>query len=141
MCTSHSSEERHVARARAMLAKAGADESRLRCGGHSALSDAVNSAGIRADYEPTGICNNGSGKHAGMLAGARAIGKDLADGYHLPEHPMQGGWTQGKAVQVPSPETFECHGSYYGACFPGLQGPAEWKLSSKQKSVEDYLNK
>lgn len=88
MCSSHSSEDRHIARARSMLAKAGAEESHLRCGGDVALSDAVNRAWIKADYVPGGVCNNCSGKHAGMIAGARALGADPAD-YHLPEHPIQ----------------------------------------------------
>ncbi|RYP81345.1 hypothetical protein DL770_005936 [Monosporascus sp. CRB-9-2] len=54
-CASQSSQERHVARARAMLAKTGADESRLGCRGHPALSGIVNRAWIRTEYEPTGI--------------------------------------------------------------------------------------
>ena len=41
MCGSHSSEERHIERARAMLAKAHATEADLRCGGHPPISDAV----------------------------------------------------------------------------------------------------
>ncbi|GME37836.1 l-asparaginase ii [Neofusicoccum parvum] len=88
MCASHSSEDRHVARARAMLAKARAAEHDLRCGGHPAISDAVNRAWIKRDFAPTAVCNNCSGKHAGMLAGARALGAPK-EGYHLPDHPIQ----------------------------------------------------
>lgn len=88
MCASHNSERRHIVRARSMLAKAGAEDGDLRCGGHPALSETVNREWIKADYTPTGICNNCSGKHAGMLAGARAIGAGMAD-YHLPDHPTQ----------------------------------------------------
>ena len=88
MCASHSSEERHIARTRAMLAKVDAHESDLRCGGHAPLSDAVYRSWIKRDYTPTGVCSNCSGKHVGMLGGARAIGAAIAD-YHLPEHPMQ----------------------------------------------------
>lgn len=88
MCASHSSEERHIARTRAMLAKVDAQESDLRCGGHAPLSDAVYRSWIKRDYTPTGVCSNCSGKHVGMLAGARAIGAAIAD-YHLPDHPMQ----------------------------------------------------
>lgn len=88
MCASHSSEDLHLNRARRMLAKAGAEESDLRCGGHASISEAVNRAWIKADFVPTGICNNCSGKHAGMLAGARALGAGYAN-YHLPDHPMQ----------------------------------------------------
>ncbi|AOK37897.1 MULTISPECIES: asparaginase [Burkholderia] len=88
MCASHSSEDRHIARTRAMLEKVAAHEADLRCGGHPPLSDAVYRSWIKRDYTPTGVCSNCSGKHVGMLAGAQAIGAAIAD-YHLPDHPMQ----------------------------------------------------
>ncbi|PWY88890.1 L-asparaginase II [Aspergillus sclerotioniger CBS 115572] len=88
MCASHSSEDHHIARARGMLAKALLDEGDLRCGGHPAISEAVNRTWIKHDFIPTGICNNCSGKHAGMLAGAKAIGAPTAD-YHQADHPFQ----------------------------------------------------
>jgi L-asparaginase II len=88
MCASHSSEPRHIERTRSMLAKAQASEADLRCGGHPPLSDAVYVEWIRRGFTPTGVCSNCSGKHAGMLAGARSIGAALA-GYELPEHPLQ----------------------------------------------------
>ncbi|OWV74545.1 asparaginase [Rhizobium sp. R339] len=89
MCASHSSEERHIARTRTMLAKIKAEEADLRCGGHPSLSETVNRSWIKQDFVPTGVCSNCSGKHVGMLAGARAIGAGI-EGYHLPDHPMQG---------------------------------------------------
>ncbi|MFT4069320.1 asparaginase [Paraburkholderia sp.] len=88
MCASHSSEPRHIERTRGMLAKAEASEADLRCGGHPPLSDAVHVDWIRRGFTPGGVCSNCSGKHAGMLAGAHAIGAALA-GYELPEHPLQ----------------------------------------------------
>ncbi|KAJ5693157.1 hypothetical protein N7462_002580 [Penicillium macrosclerotiorum] len=88
MCASHSSEDRHIARARSMLRKVDAQETDLRCGGHTPLSDTVNRAWIKGGFAPTAICNNCSGKHAGMLAGAKALGSDVKD-YHLSSHPMQ----------------------------------------------------
>lgn len=88
MCASHSSEDRHIARTRSMLAKVHAQESDLRCGGHPPISDAVYQSWIKRDYTPTAICSNCSGKHVGMLAGAQAIGSSIVD-YHLPAHPMQ----------------------------------------------------
>ncbi|KAH8665544.1 L-asparaginase II [Ilyonectria robusta] len=106
MCASHSSEERHITRARKMLAKAQAEESHLRCGGHAAGSDEVNRAWIKADYTPTGICNNCSGKHAAMLAGARALGADLTD-YHLPDHPMQKKVKQVVESLCPNPDSIQ----------------------------------
>lgn len=88
MCASHSSEDRHVSRATAMLARVSSPEDDLHCGGHTALSESVNRAWIKRDYSPTAVNNCCSGKHVGMLAGAFAIGADKLN-YHLPEHPMQ----------------------------------------------------
>ncbi|MDB5835531.1 MAG: asparaginase [Caballeronia sp.] len=88
MCASHNSEPRHIERTRAMLAKAHVTEADLRCGGHAPLSDAVWKEWIRRDFTPTGVCSNCSGKHAGMLAGAQALGAAVRD-YHLPDHPLQ----------------------------------------------------
>jgi L-asparaginase II len=88
MCGSHNSEERHIERTRQMLAKAQASEADMRCGGHPPISDAVYRSWIKRDFTPTAVCSNCSGKHAGMLAGAQAIGAAKAD-YHLPAHPLQ----------------------------------------------------
>jgi L-asparaginase II len=88
MCASHNSEERHIERASAMLAKIKGHEDDLRCGGHPANSPTVNNGWIRNGFTPTAIYNNCSGKHVGMLAGSLAIGAPVLD-YHLPKHPMQ----------------------------------------------------
>ncbi len=88
MCGSHSSEARHIERTRQMLAKAQVSETDLRCGGHPPLSDAVYIDWLKRDFKPGGVCSNCSGKHAGMLAGARSIGAAI-DGYERPEHPLQ----------------------------------------------------
>ncbi|RFU79415.1 hypothetical protein TARUN_2803 [Trichoderma arundinaceum] len=88
MCASHSSEDQHIARAQSMLGKSQHTEDQLRCGGHPAINPAINRAWIKRDFEPTGIHNNCSGKHAGMLAGAKAIAAPSTD-YHLLTHPIQ----------------------------------------------------
>ncbi len=88
MCASHSSEPRHIERTRQMLAKAQVSEADLRCGGHPPLSDAVYIDWLKRDFKPDAVCSNCSGKHAGMLAGARSIGAAIS-GYELPEHPLQ----------------------------------------------------
>jgi L-asparaginase II len=88
MCASHSSEDFHIARAKNMLSRIKAEEDDLRCGGHPAVSEEVNREWIKTGFEPTGICNNCSGKHVAMMAGAEALGADVKD-YHLPDHPMQ----------------------------------------------------
>ncbi|WP_322012055.1 asparaginase [Paraburkholderia sp. J12] len=88
MCGSNSSEDRHVARTRQMLAKIAAQESDMRCGGHPPISDAVYRDWIKRDFTPGPACSNCSGKHVGMLAAARAMAVPIDD-YHLPEHPLQ----------------------------------------------------
>ncbi|KAJ6784747.1 hypothetical protein PWT90_04657 [Aphanocladium album] len=88
MCASHSSEERHVQRAKEILAKAGNSEHHLRCGGHPAIMPERNKAWIKAGFEPTPVWSNCSGKHSGMLAASRAIGSELED-YHVLSHPIQ----------------------------------------------------
>ncbi|KAK8066414.1 hypothetical protein PG997_013161 [Apiospora hydei] len=89
LCASHSSEDRHIARSRSMLARVpGLQESDLRCGGHPAISEEVNRAWIRSGFTPTGICNNCSAKHVGMLAGAAVLGAPFV-GYERPDHPVQ----------------------------------------------------
>lgn len=70
MCASHNSEDRHIEQARAMLKTIGVDESKLQCGGHKPLSEEVYKNWIKHDFVPTGICNNCSGKHVGMIAAA-----------------------------------------------------------------------
>ncbi|BEI80525.1 hypothetical protein CcaverHIS002_0110540 [Cutaneotrichosporon cavernicola] len=86
MSASHSSEEAHLDHARALLRRGGNSPSDLKCGGHPAISPAVNERWIREGIVPEGIHNNCSGKHAGMLAASRAL---ASDGYHLPIHPIQ----------------------------------------------------
>jgi L-asparaginase II len=88
MCGSNNSEDRHIKRTLGMLAKVAAQESDMRCGPHTPLSDAVYRNWIKRDFTPGPACSNCSGKHVGMLAAARAIDVPLDD-YHLPEHPLQ----------------------------------------------------
>ncbi|KAH8587403.1 putative thermolabile L-asparaginase [Bisporella sp. PMI_857] len=88
MCASHSSEARHVNQARVMLEKTGAQESDLVCGGHPSISQTITHGWIERGFTPISVYNNCSGKHAGMLAGAKTLVNDFA-GYHLQDHPMQ----------------------------------------------------
>ncbi|MBN3853713.1 asparaginase [Paraburkholderia sp. Ac-20340] len=88
MCGSNSSEPRHIERTRSMLAKVGVNEDAMRCGGHAPLSDAVWRDWIKRGFEPTPACSNCSGKHAGMLAAASAMGAPVED-YHAAGHPLQ----------------------------------------------------
>jgi len=87
-CASHAGEEDHVATARAMLAKAGRDESVLECGAHWPLGEAAARALARSGKTPTALHNNCSGKHAGFVCLACAEGVDPR-GYVAHYHPVQ----------------------------------------------------
>ena len=89
LCTaSHNAEPFHLAAARAILFKAGVGEDALACGPHLPMFAAAADALQRDGVAPRGIHNNCSGKHAGMLALARAHGWPI-DGYHQLDHPVQ----------------------------------------------------
>ena len=87
-CASHSGEPQHVAGAAAMLAKAGMDEAALACGAHWPLGAEAARALAREGREPTPLHNNCSGKHAGFLCLACALGAP-AEGYETQGHIVQ----------------------------------------------------
>jgi L-asparaginase II len=87
-CASHEGEDAHVAGARSILAKAGLDEELLACGPHPPFSEEAARALVERGERPARVHNNCSGKHAGMLALAVAMGWDPA-GYHRAGHPVQ----------------------------------------------------
>ncbi len=66
-CSSHSGEERHVATAAGMLAKAGLGEANLECGAHWPSGAAASHALARSGGKPSALHNNCSGKHSGFL--------------------------------------------------------------------------
>jgi L-asparaginase II len=86
-CASHSGEPTHVAGVERILAKIGLDVSALRCGAHWPISQAAAAALARTGV-PSALHNNCSGKHAGFLCLACAMGIDHID-YFRPEHPVQ----------------------------------------------------
>ncbi|KAI2783859.1 thermolabile L-asparaginase [Daldinia loculata] len=88
MCGTHSSEERQVERAKAMLAKSNIKESDLQCGSHPAISPVVNRAWIEKGFTPTQACHACSGNHIGIMVGAKGIGTSIVD-YHTLDHPIQ----------------------------------------------------
>jgi L-asparaginase II len=87
-CASHSGSNDHVATARGMLAKAGLDEGTLECGVHWPLGEAEVRALARSGRSPSALHNNCSGKHAGFICLACAMGVE-PKGYVTPEHPVQ----------------------------------------------------
>lgn len=86
-CSSHSGEPAHVAGVDRMLAKAGLDASALACGTHWPINQPAAHA-LAKTGSPSALHNNCSGKHAGFLCLACAVGIDHA-GYCRPEHPVQ----------------------------------------------------
>lgn len=87
-CGSHSSEPEHLRVVDGLLAKIGATEHDLACGGHTPLSPAVAADAAKRGITPTSRWSNCSGKHAGMLALARFHGWPTA-GYERDGHPVQ----------------------------------------------------
>ena len=86
-CASHSGEPAHVEGVARMLAKAGLEASALSCGAHWPINQAAAFA-LAKTGAPSALHNNCSGKHAGFLYLACAMGVDHA-GYWRPEHPVQ----------------------------------------------------
>ncbi len=87
-CASHSGEPGHVATATRMLERAGLDASALKCGAHWPIHQPSAHALARSGRVATALHNNCSGKHAGFLCTACAMGADCA-GYVDPVHPVQ----------------------------------------------------
>jgi L-asparaginase II len=87
-CASHSGEPGHVATALRMLDRAGLDPGALQCGTHWPIHQPSAQALARAGGAASPVHNNCSGKHAGFLCAACAIGVDHR-GYTAPTHPVQ----------------------------------------------------
>jgi L-asparaginase II len=86
-CASHSGEPAHVEGVIRVLAKTGLDASALACGTHWPVSHPAAFA-LAKMGAPSALHNNCSGKHAGFLCLACAMGIDHV-GYWRPEHPVQ----------------------------------------------------
>jgi L-asparaginase II len=89
MAASHSGEPRHVEIVRDLLRRTGIAESALQCGAHWPYDERAATSARRQMDEPLAVFNNCSGKHAGMLAAARALDAPL-ETYLDPAHPVQG---------------------------------------------------
>jgi len=85
---SHTGEPAHVALVERMLARAGLDAAALACGAHAPIHPPSAQALARSGREPSALHNNCSGKHAGFLCVACAMGADPA-GYADAAHPVQ----------------------------------------------------
>src|SRR5256714_4740196 len=84
----HEGDPRHVEIVRDLLRRAGIAESDLQCGAHWPYYEPAATAARHEMEEPLAVFNNCSGKHAGMLAAARALNAPL-DTCLDPAHPVQ----------------------------------------------------
>src|SRR5207237_6172689 len=87
-CASHGGEPGHVATASGMLARAGLDGGALECGAHWPIHQPSAQALARSGATASALHNNCSGKHAGFLCAACAMGVP-PQGYIAPTHPVQ----------------------------------------------------
>ncbi|HEX5613108.1 MAG TPA: asparaginase [Burkholderiales bacterium] len=87
-CASHGGEPGHVQGVEGMLKAAGLDPSALACGAHWPSHGPSAQALMRAGRTAESLHNNCSGKHAGFLCAARAMGGETA-GYAEPTHAVQ----------------------------------------------------
>jgi L-asparaginase II len=92
-CASHRGEPAHTRVAARMLAKAGLDASALECGAHWPYDEASARRLFAERGEPSALHNNCSGKHAGFLCLACALGagqdrRAFARGYVGRDHPV-----------------------------------------------------
>jgi L-asparaginase II len=99
MCASHNAEPVHRAAVRGILARAGVDESALRCPSVRPWDE----ESALAAPEKLPINSDCSGKHAGMLAACTAQGWPL-DTYRDPDHPLQSAVLRGVLAASGLPE-------------------------------------
>jgi L-asparaginase II len=90
MLASHNGEDIHVRAVDNILKKIGLSADHLRCGFHPPLHEPSAVKLIKQNAQQSPICNNCSGKHAGMLALA-AFHSWRLENYLEPSHPVQVG--------------------------------------------------
>ncbi|UJQ95774.1 asparaginase [Mariluticola halotolerans] len=87
-CASHDGEPGHVAGVQRMLDKIGCTIEDLECGAHAPTNPDARKALFASGEKPTAIVNNCSGKHAGMLAVAKALDVPI-ENYTSRDHAVQ----------------------------------------------------
>jgi len=88
MCSSHNGESFHCEAVESVLGKAGLDISYLRCGEKWPMYGPARDELVKKGEGMARIYCDCSGKHSGMLLGAKYLGEEL-ETYYLPEHPVQ----------------------------------------------------
>jgi L-asparaginase II len=87
-CASHGGEPGHIAVVEKILARGGFDVTALACGAHWPMNQTAGQALARAGGMPSALHNNCSGKHAGFLCAACALGAK-PEFYAEADHPVQ----------------------------------------------------
>jgi L-asparaginase II len=87
-CASHHGEDVHTIGVTHFLEHVGMGPGNLECGAHQPTNATAREALRKTGREPSPLHNNCSGKHAGMLSVARALGVP-AEGYVKRDHPVQ----------------------------------------------------
>lgn len=87
-CSSHRGEKEHLSALAQWLEKAGLKESQFVCGPHWPYHEQSAQEMIRRGIQPTVLCNNCAGKHAGIISTCLHLGEDPA-GYEKYEHNAQ----------------------------------------------------
>lgn len=87
-CASHHGEDDHVTNVANFLGRMGLSVADLECGAHQPTNGAAREALRERHEEPSALHNNCSGKHAGMLSVALAMGVPTTD-YVKREHDVQ----------------------------------------------------
>ena len=88
MCASHQGEQVHTNTAISMLKKMDLNIEDYECGAHAPSDKKTRYSLVKASKFASSIHNNCSGKHAGMLALAKYLGKGIK-GYTNKEHSVQ----------------------------------------------------
>ncbi len=87
-CASHNGEKMHTNRVLSILARAGMEETSLKCGTHIPRWQDTYKELIMDGKEVTSLYNNCSGKHTGMLATAKHMNEPIENYFDL-NHPVQ----------------------------------------------------
>ncbi|MDA8346900.1 MAG: asparaginase [Thermaerobacter sp.] len=85
---SHTAEAVHQEQVTGLLSRVGQGVEDLQCGAHPPADSEAAEELRRQGLQPTALHNNCSGKHAGMLGVAKALGADIG-GYLSPDAPGQ----------------------------------------------------
>lgn len=88
MCASHNGEKVHTDAVQSILKKASLGVEDLQCGTHYSLNPKIAKEQMQANITLDNSNSNCSGKHSGMLIGAKTEGEDTS-GYLQIEHPVQ----------------------------------------------------